>query len=187
MDWKMSAKISKAAVRLLWALALRQQAFKTSHFLTLHISGILNEPSDTQSILYVCRNNWHLKSDKKYLKLFNSYLPLPNQKISQLFRLTSSIAMRSTHDLLKQSSRMDAWWMIPNLGKLFGGTSVDIPGLLKFTCSYKSKNYHGTGCISSSRYSQRKLGLEIAVLKRMSNFWQCENWSRPLTRPHTWI
>ena len=47
--------------------------------------------------------------------------------------------------------------MIPNPGKLFGGTGVSMYGLLKLTNTCKNKHYRGTGCISSSYYSQQEV------------------------------
>ena len=85
---------------------------------------------------------------------FNYSFPLSKQKICQPFRLTYSINIGTMYNLLQHPLHADMWRTIKNIGKLFGGTGVDMHDLLKLTHNYKNENYQGTRCVSSSQDSQ---------------------------------
>jgi hypothetical protein len=133
----MVAKGSLVVGELIRALSLCLKLRHVSPLTHLHIEGEKNAMPDIPVLLIRKCKKWYCKNNNKFLTLFNSYFPLPNQNSWTVFRLSTKASTSVISVLRMQAFMLDAWRRLPRPDRHAGKTGAPTSNLFKWTLSFR--------------------------------------------------
>ena len=106
VNWtkKLTSRNSKTAAALLRIMATRLKAAGASPGIPTHIAGEENAITDIPSRSFGRKAKWFCDTDEKFLTLFNSNFPLPNQNSWSVCHLPKDLSSRLVSVLLTHAS-----------------------------------------------------------------------------------
>ena len=181
---KLASKQSIVAEQLVQAIALRLKTNKACPLVTSHIEGKRNEIADVPSRSFGSNKDWHCETNQKFLSLFNSLFPLPNQTSWTVFQMNPDVATRITSILLMKRFELEEWKRLPPIGShvgTIGSTSANLWQSIR-TCRIRSSDTEsGHLWHSQSPYDKESTegGLKSSVAQSLAQL-------RPLARRLQW-
>jgi hypothetical protein len=137
---RLATRSSTAAAHLVRALALRLQMTKASPLTTLHIAGSKNAMTDVPSRSFGTPKKWSCATDQDFLRMYNSFFPLPLQESWNYFRLSSAASMKVISILLTRDSSVEEWRRLPKLGQHIGTIGKSLSSLWGWTLTYRESD-----------------------------------------------
>ena len=179
-----ASKRSKAANRLLRAMALRLRVNHASPLVTRHIAGDRNALGDIPSRSFGSVPEWHCETDEDLRSLMNARFPLPNQQSWSVFRPSFDLSMKLISVLRMRPSTTDAWRRLPRAGKHVGTIGAATSHLWEWTLGFRELRTP-TECDASAGLPTTSAADATAEAARLQ-LQQSVALSRPLARRSLW-
>jgi len=183
---RMATRSSKVAGQLLIALAIRMKESQVSPLTPLHIAGRQNSIGDIPSRSFGGTPEWHCKTDKQFLELFNSKFTLPNQQSWKLFRIPSALSTRVISVLLMKNSGMAEWRRLPKTRKSTVQPGKAIANLWELTLHWRKTQPPSQPSSEQPLDLQPESGEDTTVEDAKLQLEQSLRLSRPLARRSQW-
>jgi len=178
---RMATRSSKVAGQLLIALTIRMKESQVSPLTPLHIAGCQNSIGDIPSRSFGGTPEWHCKTDKQFLELFNSKFTLPNQQSWKLFPIPSALSTRVISVLLMKNSGKAEWRRLPKTRKSTVQPGKAIANLWELTLHWRK-----TQPPLQPSSEQPESGEDTTVEDAKLQLEQSLRLSRPLARRSQW-
>ena len=183
---KLTSRKSKTAAALLRVMATRLKAAGASPLIPMHIAGVENAITDIPSRSFGRIGKWFCDSDEKFLTLFNSKFPLPNQNSWSVCHLPKDLSSKLVSVLLTQASE-PAEWRRPSSRRINTGlTGLPMRNLWEWTLTCRKSTSSTSSKSELSQDTLLKSSLDTMATAARSSLDRSLQLSRPLARRYPW-